>query len=178
MITNPPLDAVYIAHFGVKGMKWGRRKTRPDEAQRKQIFKNAEQKKKVIAGLAVVGGAVAVGVLLSKRGRNKVTDVAVTNYVQQRTARAQAGNNPFGQLARKFRDTKAASVPSPQQMMAEAQRAGVEQRSVQRVNRLMTDRNWRQSANFNKAARESLSSDVSLDEVRRRLQDPNYVWEL
>lgn len=181
MIDKPDLNENLLIHFGIKGMKWGKRKQRPDEAQRKNVFKNAEQKKKVVIGLAVVGGAIAVGALLTKRGRNKMTDAAVTNYVQQRTARAQANNNPFGQLARKFKETKAASVPSPDHMIAEARMAGVRNQHTRRVNQALTDKSWRDSANFSRKVREmgaAKNNTPSLEEVRRRLQDPNYVWEL
>ncbi len=41
--------ADFLAHYGVKGMKWGRRKTRPDEAARKATFSRKSKSGKVKA---------------------------------------------------------------------------------------------------------------------------------
>ena len=178
IIDKPPLDETYLEHFGKKGMKWGVRKKRPDEEQRKKIFQ--DRARKVLLGAAVVGGALAIGALMTKRGRIKATDAAVTNYVQQRQARAQAGKNPFGQLAQKFRDTKAASVPSPDQMIAEARMAGVRNRVEKAGNQRLADRSWRDAANFQRQARTMgpKPDAPSIEQIRQRLQDPNYVWQL
>lgn len=180
MIENPPLNDDLLAHFGIKGMRWGRRKKRPDEDERKKIFKNADRNRKIAVGIAVIGGAAAVALIMSKRGRTKVTDVLVTNTVMKRQANFQRKNNPFGQLAQKFRDTKAASVPSPDQMVAEARMAGVRNQFEKAGNQRLTDKSWRDAANLRRQTRE-IPPDrglADLEEVKRRLADPNHVWQL
>lgn len=171
-----------LAHIGVKGMKWGHRKKRSDEEERKKTFKNADRNRKIAVGLAVVGGAAAVGLLLSKTGRAKVTDAVVTNTVMKRQAQFQRKNNPFGQLAQKFRDTKAASVPSPDQMIAEARMAGVRNRVNLAGNRRLTDETWRNQARLGSLKRDmdestnnllkGTDANLRLSEMRRQLQGP------
>jgi hypothetical protein len=176
VMEKPELNEDLLIHFGIKGMKWGRRRPRSDEQERKAIFKNADRKRKLIVGAAVVGGALAIGMLLSKRGRIKATDAAVTNYVQQRQARAQAGQNPFGQLAKKFRDTKAASVPSPDVMVAEARMAGVRNRVFKASDQVVVDQTRRNVSGLQRNIQDQGLGD--LREVQRKLNDPSHVWEL
>lgn len=65
---KPPLKAVYFAHAGVKGMKWGVRKAE----DRRGLFKktrtnigiarkSASPKKKVAIGLAAVTATIVAG---------------------------------------------------------------------------------------------------------------------
>lgn len=176
MIVNPPLDEAYLAHFGKKGMKWGVRKKRPDEAERKETFgpeakARAEKLRKLKIGLAVVGGVAVVGLVMTKSGRTKMTDVAVTNYVQQRTAQAQARGNPFGKLAKQFRDVKAASVPAPDTLIAEARMAGVRDRVFKEGSQKLSDRAWRDSANFNRIARENNQLGGATQDILRGTQE-------
>lgn len=181
-------DEDVLEHFGVKGMKWGRRKQRSDEDDRKATFQNADRNRKIKVGIAVAGGALAVGLILSKRGRTKAIDAATTNYVQSRNARFQASKNPFGALAQKFRDTKAAAVPSPDRLIADARMAGVRNAVNREGNQRITERAWRDSANLRRQARDMDNTTNSLlrgnnraldlAETRRRLADPNYVWQL
>ena len=53
----------YLEHYGVKGMKWGVRKDRGDRTPEQQARRDKAKSvaKKAAVGLAVVGGAVAVG---------------------------------------------------------------------------------------------------------------------
>jgi hypothetical protein len=188
MIENPPLNEDLLIHFGVKGMKWGHRKQRPDEGERKETFKNADRNRKIKVGLAVVGGALVVGLLLSKRGRTKVTDAAVTNFVQSRQARAQAGKNPVANLAQRFRDVKAKSIPSPDQMVADARMARVRNAVDKAGAQRLTDKAWRDQARLSSLTRDMDSTTnsllrgnanaLNLAETQRRLSDPNYVWKL
>jgi hypothetical protein len=154
IIENPPLDDDLLIHFGIKGMHWGHRKQRPDEEERKNTFQNADRARKIAIGIAVVGGAAAVAMLLSKRGRIKATDAVVTNFVMKRSAQSQAKANPFGQMARKLRETKAASVPSPDQMIAEARMAGVRNRFEKAGNQRLTDRTWRDQVKLSSLRRD------------------------
>lgn len=163
MYANPPLDETYLAHFGKKGMKWGVRKKRPDEKERKETFgPNAERNRKIRNGVLVAGGVLAVGLLLSKRGRIAATNTAVTNYAQQRAAKQQAAANPFSDLAKRFRNVKAASVPSPNEMIANARMAGVRNEVFKAGNRGLTDRAWRDQARLSTLARDMDSTTNSL----------------
>lgn len=70
LTNNPPLAAVYLAHFGTKGMRWGHRKdTRFSD---KQI---ARTKK-----IATVGSLVVAGVL-HRHGKLTTTAVATGGMV-------------------------------------------------------------------------------------------------
>ena len=153
MIENPPLDEDLLIHFGIKGMKWGKRKVRPDEAERKKLFAKGSRSRKVAIGAAAVGGALAISYLMTKRGQTKIADMAVSQYTQTRVARAQAGNNPFGNLAKKFRDTKAASIPSPAEMTAQARMAGVRDRVFKGGSQKLTDQAWRDQARLSQLSR-------------------------
>lgn len=168
MYANPPLNETYLIHFGKKGMKWGVRKKRPDEKQRKETFGPAainarlERQRKIRQGAVVVVGALAIGLVLSKRGRTAVTNSAVTQYAQQRTARQQAANNPFGKLIRDMRKVKAASVPSPNEMMADARMAGVRNAFNREGAQRLTDRAWRDQARLATMNREMQSTTNGL----------------
>ena len=60
----------YLAHAGVKGMKWGIRKKREPLSPRNQ------RRKEVVVKAAMAVGAVAVGAILLKRGGFKVSSPA------------------------------------------------------------------------------------------------------
>lgn len=179
---KPPLAEVHLSHIGVKGMRWGKRKVRPDEAERKKTFgpeakARAEKIRKIKMGLAVVGGVAVVGLVMTKSGRTKMTDVAVTNYVQQKTAQAQARGNPFGKLTQKFRDVKAASIPdpsslpAPDNLIAEARMAGVRDRVFRGGSQKLSEQAWRDSANFNRLARENSEMNNATQNLLRGTQD-------
>lgn len=59
-VEKPPLEAVYFAHAGVKGMKWGHRKAKPPGNIRKGIGKSSASRK-VGIGLAAVAATIAAG---------------------------------------------------------------------------------------------------------------------
>lgn len=79
----------YLEHFGVKGMKWGQRKTREtgnsqkrttgdtqsSEPQKKGLSSN---QKKALAGGAAAGAVVAA--LIAKHANTKVKDMKIQNY--------------------------------------------------------------------------------------------------
>lgn len=67
---QPPLAAVYLAHFGTKGMRWGHRKDR--RFSDKQIART----KKV----ATVG-ALATAAVLHRHGKLVSTSTAVGGFV-------------------------------------------------------------------------------------------------
>ena len=123
IIENPPLNAVYLAHFGTKGMKWGHRKKRPDEKERAKFFSKTNAKKAGTA-VAVVAGVAIVAAVMTKGGRNTMTNIATTNYVQSRQAKAAAGQSPFGPLTNLYKTTKT-SVLTPFEAGARPNRLAV-----------------------------------------------------
>lgn len=57
-----------LAHFGVKGMKWGVRKEHTSSGK-PRLGPKKKKALKIGAGVAVVGGAVIVGAILAKNGK-------------------------------------------------------------------------------------------------------------
>ena len=66
---KPPLSGVYLAHFGVKGMKWGQRRR---ESSEKTVKPKMSKRDKVATGLTLASIALTAGYILSKRGATKV----------------------------------------------------------------------------------------------------------
>lgn len=161
MIENPPLDENLLIHFGVKGMKWGQRKKRPDESQRASVFNKANAKK-VATGAAVAAGVLAVAAVMTKSGRNKMTNLVTTNFVRTRQAKAQANNSPFGELTNMFREVKASAVPSPNQMMAQARMSGVRNVVDKSGAQRLTDAAWRDQARLAQLRRDMDSTTNGL----------------
>lgn len=76
---KPPLDEVYLEHFGVKGMKWGRQKTNVKSARRAPSVRRT-MLKSAAAGAVIVGGVAAVAYMMPSRvGRVKMTDIGFQN---------------------------------------------------------------------------------------------------
>ncbi len=82
-----------LAHYGVKGMRWGKRtarsRTPAEEAERKARFKKGA---KIGAGVLVVGGAAAATAILVKNGNTKVTSLN-SDAAAQTMARGKAAAN-------------------------------------------------------------------------------------
>lgn len=150
---KPELNEDLLIHFGVKGMKWGRRRKRPDEAQRGKVFSKANGVK-LAKGAAVVAGVALVAAVLTKSGRTKMVDVATTTFVQNRTAASTARANPVTNLVRRFKDVKASSLPSPASMMADAQRSGARTNFGREATQRLTERTWRDQARLTKMVRD------------------------
>jgi hypothetical protein len=66
---KPPLEGVYLAHFGIKGMKWGQRKAPEEGAPRRPGLSSRNQK---LVTAAFVAGTVAVGAVMLSRGNVSV----------------------------------------------------------------------------------------------------------
>lgn len=75
---KPPLEGVYLAHFGVKGMRWGHRKPEEQAAPRRSGMSPRNQK---LVTAAFVAGTVAVGAVMLSRG-----NVSVWNSTSNRIA--------------------------------------------------------------------------------------------
>lgn len=96
---KPPLDELYLAHFGIKGMKWGFRKDQSGNSGVASVYNNAgginiskSQKRKAIAAV----GVVAVGSALYATGNLKAatvggTKLAVTGAVAATKIIAKVG---------------------------------------------------------------------------------------
>lgn len=76
----------FLEHYGVKGMHWGVRNSRPASGSNGKSEKPKHSKKKIAVGVAVGVGAVAVGVILAKNHKVKVAEI-------QRTAKLKAQND-------------------------------------------------------------------------------------
>lgn len=69
---KPPLEEVYLAHFGIKGMKWGVRKQQ-DAGSGQQHHGLSEGQHKAVKAAAIAGGVALAAVLLHK-GNVKIFD--------------------------------------------------------------------------------------------------------
>lgn len=98
---KPPLDDELLAHFGVKGMRWGVKKAAQKAAGgsggketirgilKNRIYESAKSRArgkqgmglmtKAAIGVAVVAGSVAVGHVLAKRGRARAAEQSAQN---------------------------------------------------------------------------------------------------
>lgn len=72
VIDKPPLDEDLLVHFGIKGMRWGVRKSSSSGGSSK---KKMSTKKKVAIGAGVAVGAAAVAFALTRRGKVPVKNV-------------------------------------------------------------------------------------------------------
>jgi hypothetical protein len=107
---KPPLDADTLAHFGVKGMHWGRRKAAPptyfktskrnysggpkptSSSRNVAPPKKHSKAKKILVGAALVGGAAAAAAILGRSGSNMVVTNA-TNHLDLGPAGARAAQS-------------------------------------------------------------------------------------
>lgn len=78
---KPPLEAVYIAHFGVKGMKWGVRRFRPSVSR--SDVKNFLKRN---SGKIVLGSAAVVGKVLHTHGKLGVTAATTAKFTGRSVA--------------------------------------------------------------------------------------------
>lgn len=152
----------YISHYGVKGMKWGRRKVRPDEAQRKAIF--SPRAKKIAMGSAAVVGAAAVAVIAAKSGGIKISSIGgLTDRNSGLYQAAVAGRRAANVTMSATRNTKVSDIPKVSKAIS----------SNPQLKEL--------TAGAGKAATTastSLKDLADLDNVRRMMDDPNFIWEL
>lgn len=162
-IEKPDLDGVYLEHIGVKGMKWGVRKKRPDEEQRKKIF----TRKRVAVGLALTAGALAAASLLTHRGRVKTS-----------TFSSLSQRKPLGSLDGILRN----KTPSPFEMRLQAGMAQHRNLMDRVGNQRLTDQTWRDAVKMNQMTRARFSAGkngiTDVGTIRKNLSDPNYVWNL
>lgn len=91
---KPPLEGVYLAHIGIKGMKWGVRKAEPSggSSEGSAPKQGMSTKKKVAIGAGIIVGAAATAYLLNSFGGRQIAG----NSILSRAAKAEKaidGNN-------------------------------------------------------------------------------------
>lgn len=194
---KPPLNEDLLMHYGVPGMKWGHRKARETAGPRRGSAqapggssrsgraatpqkKGWSTKKKVAvvgAGVGIAVGAAATAYILAKRGRVKVGAVSkIAARVEAKAVSAPGSSAPY------YAGYPLRGDPSPHQMRLAAGMAG-HNNAMRRVGaQKLTDTVWRNQVNLARTARlnAEMSKDTldSLDWVRRKLSDPNHVWQL
>lgn len=95
LVESPPLRGVYLAHFGVKGMKWGRRKSSFSNSSSSSSKKNEPKMtnaKKFAIGTAVLGGAAVAAIILSRRGQIPAVRIGKANLKQTTMNRLREAN--------------------------------------------------------------------------------------
>lgn len=168
----------FLEHFGVKGMKWGRRKVRPDEAERKARF--SPKAKKIALGTAAVAGALAVAYLANKHGGVKVSSLGGltdknSSLYQATVAGKRAANYTMSKgVAR----TKMIDIPKAQRALQSPQGQIMQRAAIGIGTKKLADRAQKKKAEADAAKADSDSRFPSVDQVRANFNDPNYVWEL
>jgi hypothetical protein len=151
---KPDLDEDLLVHFGIKGMKWGQKKTSSsgDSPGKKPM----STKKKVAIGAAAVAGATAVAFVIARRGKTQMPP-AFRNSTTTSKGKAASSTISQSEWKKRVADLRAdmASANADQDRWMRRQGLG---------------------AHLNKK-----TSDVdmgNISDVRRALNDPNHVWEL
>jgi hypothetical protein len=141
-LAKPDLQAVYLAHFGVKGMHWGHRKQEESSggssaSGSSQTDKHKKAKltptTKAAIGASIVLGAVAAKYLISKHSTVKVSS--------------------FEQTIAKVGEKAASHPPSPAEMLRDAGFAARRNMRTRMETQVLTDQIWRDSANMSRMAR-------------------------
>jgi len=99
----------FLEHFGVKGMKWGQRKSRSSDGTQKQ---GMSTKKKVAIGVGVAVGAAAVTMLLKSRGSVKMSSLPrspIAPDARSAVRRAGVGRSATSGVVR----TASGAIPMP-----------------------------------------------------------------
>lgn len=82
--TKPPLEEALV-HYGVPGMKWGRRRARSRDSSSNDYDELSEQdrhdrnKRRVAAGALVAAGTIATVVVLHKTGHVKISPALIAS---------------------------------------------------------------------------------------------------
>lgn len=185
MTEKPSLEDAYLEHFGVRGMKWGIRRKRRDEEERKKIF--SPKAKKVAIGAALIIGAAATAIAIKKYGGAKIPTTNVVSKVA--SAKTPIPDPPF-QWPRRI----SAGDLAHQRVMSLHTLKQNELRNaaaMDQVNKLLKKPTMIPQFEFRPKTPSRVGSLVErlgsrrLDEgmetpeiLRRNLADPNYVWKL
>lgn len=71
---------IFLEHFGVRGMKWGRRKERNSSVDSKGM----STKTKAAIGVAGVAGAATLAYFLNKKFKVKVSDIPIPSQTSRK----------------------------------------------------------------------------------------------
>lgn len=106
VLDKPSLEAVYLAHFGVRGMHWGQRKATSSGSEKKRKLTPEQKKRIVMLGAASVAATLyATGnlgrtVALTARGLGFVTGSIFTGLASATYVTADLlGAKPMERLA-------------------------------------------------------------------------------
>lgn len=126
----------YLEHYGVKGMKWGVRKDRrertPEQKARRDKAKSVA--KKAAVGLAVVGGAVAVG------------------YATRNTPQVQMAKFVVNSHKNVFKENVKSATSSAAYKLGEARISGNVKRAQRNNAKLDSNNDFRKASNIYEAA--------------------------
>lgn len=96
-----------LAHYGVKGMKWGVRKNRT-AAEKAEFRRKVKKGAKITAGVLAVAGATTAVVVLKRRGNVKVSSIKKVSKpfaggAEKLTVKTKHGTSTYGsEAARAF----------------------------------------------------------------------------
>ena len=126
----------YLQHYGVKGMKWGVRKDRGERTPEQQARRDKAKSvaKKAAVGLALVGGAVAVG-------------YATRNTPQVRMAKFVVNSHK-----NVFKEDVKSAASSAAFKLGEARMSGNVKRAQRNSAKLTSNNDFRKASNIYEAA--------------------------
>ena len=126
----------YLEHYGVKGMKWGVRKDRRERTPEQQARRDKAKSvaKKAAVGLAVVGGAVAVG------------------YTTRNTPQVQMAKFVVNSHKNVFKENVKSATSSAAYKLGEARISGNVKRAQRNNAKLASNNDFRKASNIYEAA--------------------------
>lgn len=126
----------YLEHYGVKGMKWGVRKDRGERTPEQQARRDKAKSvaKKAAVGLAVVGGAVAVG------------------YATRNTPQVQMAKFVVNSHKNVFKENVKSATSSAAYKLGEARISGNVKRAQRNNAKLASNNDFRKASNIYEAA--------------------------
>ena len=138
-MTNPYSSITYddyLEHYGVKGMKWGVRKDRGERTPEQQARRDKAKSvaKKAAVGLAVVGGAVAVG------------------YATRNTPQVQMAKFVVNSHKNVFKENVKSATSSAAYKLGEARISGNVKRAQRNNAKLASNNDFRKASNIYEAA--------------------------
>lgn len=184
---KPDLDDALLVHVGIKGMKWGVRKARTNEGERKTLFTSKQKKIAAGVGVAIAGAAAAI-FILANRGKQPLPSVEHLVALNRKRPEKNSGvalikktfatdptspapflrsigpkNAPSMSVYQQR--LKIAGLDHPGAMQIRAGQAAHEQALARVGNQKLTDKTWRDSAKMAQMARDT---NKQVDEIIKR----------